>query len=96
VPQAFSRDTHIAAVGSRVSIMNIVSGLKPEYSNNFSISTDYTFTVGGMLVNILAERFYTMLNDVFVNGIRGYNTVGGIVNYREDQWRWSQSTRFKL
>lgn len=79
-PQAFSEDMHITAVGGSVSIISLMDGLRPEYSNSFSASADYTFTIGEILTNVLVEGFFTMLNDVFVNEIRGYNADSSIIN----------------
>lgn len=64
-PQAYDEDLHVTAVGGEGVLIKLAEGLKPEHSNSFSGSVDWTFRSGHFLFNILAETFYTSLTDVF-------------------------------
>lgn len=65
-PQAFDEDLHIDAVGGVVKMIQIAENLRPEYSHSFSTSLDYYFKWGKTEINLLAEGFFTRINDVFV------------------------------
>ena len=41
-PQAYDEDLHVTAVGGEGVIIRLADGLKPEYSNSFSSSVDWT------------------------------------------------------
>ena len=64
-PQAYDEDLHVAAVGGEAMIIRLAEGLKPERSNSFSGSVDWSASFGHFQSNLLVEGFYTMLNDVF-------------------------------
>ncbi|MGL4852931.1 MAG: TonB-dependent receptor [Phocaeicola sp.] len=64
-PQAYDEDLHITAVGGEGVLIRLAEGLKPERSNSFSGSIDWTANVGPFQTNLLLEAFYTQLNDVF-------------------------------
>lgn len=65
-PQTYNEDLHAAQVGGETLIIKLAPGLKPEYSNSLSFSTDYYVQIGeNYQANVLFEGFYTALNDVF-------------------------------
>lgn len=64
-PQAYDEDLHITAVGGEGVLIRLAEGLKPERSNSFSGSIDWTATAGSFQTNLLVEAFYTQLKDVF-------------------------------
>lgn len=64
-PQAFDEDLHILAVGGEVMLIQLAEDLKTEHSQSFSGSFDYYFSLGKARINMLAEAFYTNLDDVF-------------------------------
>lgn len=74
-PQAYDEDLHVAAVGGEAMIIKLAKGLKPERSNSFSGSADWTFQLGHFQSNLLIEGFYTALNDVFYLETLEDNTV---------------------
>lgn len=41
-PQAYDEDLHVAAVGGEAMIIRLAEGLKPERSNSFSGSVDWS------------------------------------------------------
>lgn len=64
-PQAYDEDLHVTAVGGEGVLISLADGLDPERSNSFSGSVDWTFNAGHFQFNLLAEAFYTSLDDVF-------------------------------
>jgi outer membrane receptor for ferrienterochelin and colicins len=65
-PQTYNEDLHVEAVGGEVSLISVSDGLRPEYSNSFSISADlYKSFTNDLQTNLLIEGFYTDLEDVF-------------------------------
>lgn len=65
-PQAYDEDLHVTAVGGEGVVIKLADGLKPERSNSFSGSVDWTANIGHFQTNILLEGFYTDLRHVFV------------------------------
>lgn len=65
-PQAYDEDLHVTAVGGEGMIIRLADGLKPERSNSFSGSVDWTARLGHFQLNLLVEGFYTDLRHVFV------------------------------
>lgn len=65
-PQAYDEDLHVTAVGGEGMLIRLVEGLKPERSNSFSGSVDWTANIGHFQTNLLVEGFYTDLRNVFV------------------------------
>lgn len=65
-PQAFSEDLHIHSVGGEIHIHENAPDLRPEYSHSINGSVDFYKQLGACHLNILAEGFYTQLNDVFI------------------------------
>lgn len=78
-PQAYNEDLHVEAVGGSLSVIEIAKGLKPEYSHSLSASADWYHSFGRFQTNILAEGFYTMLNDVFTLEKVGQSPEGDII-----------------
>ena len=64
-PQAYDEDLHITAVGGEGVLISLADGLKPEKSNSFSGSIDWSSSIGHFQTNLLIEGFYTSLDDVF-------------------------------
>ena len=56
----------VTAVGGEGVLIKLADGLKPEHSNSFSGSVDWTANIGHWQTNLLLEAFYTGLDDVFV------------------------------
>lgn len=81
-PQAFDEDLHIMAVGGEVAIISLSPDLKPEYSNSFSGSINWSSNIRGGEINILAEGFYTTLNDVFILKENGTDAQGNLLMER--------------
>ena len=83
-PQAYDEDLHVTAVGGEGVIIRLADGLKPEYSNSFSGSVDWTLYSGHFQFNILAEAFYTSLSDVFYLQNIGVDADGNTVQERRN------------
>ena len=64
------------AVGGTVSMIELDENLRPEYSHSVSASADTYFNFGGVQFNLLAEGFFTRLNDVFELQKMGVNEEG--------------------
>lgn len=64
-PQAFDEDLHIDNVGGIVSMIRLADDLKVEKSQSVSVSADMYAQWGDWQGNLLVERFYTDLSDVF-------------------------------
>ena len=65
-PQAFDEDMHVSMVGEgKLASIRNMEGLKKEKSHSFSVSADWFGALGQVRLNLLAEGFYTKLNDVF-------------------------------
>ncbi len=65
-PQIFDEDLHIETSGSRKVIHVNDPDLKQESSNSITASLDYTNHFDNWQVQFLAEGFYTLLKDPFV------------------------------
>lgn len=83
-PQAFDEDLHIDAVGGVVKLIQIADNLRPEYSHSLSTSLDYYFKWGSTEINLLAEGFFTRINDVFVLADIGNDADGNILVERRN------------
>ncbi|MBT3384157.1 MAG: TonB-dependent receptor [Prolixibacteraceae bacterium] len=79
-PQIFDEDLHIEASGARKVIHENAQDLKQETSNSFTFSLDFTNHFGKWETQLLAESFYTRLNDPFANEY-GLPDENGIVVY---------------
>jgi outer membrane receptor for ferrienterochelin and colicins len=83
-PQAFDEDLHIDAVAGVMKLIELADDLRPEYSHSFSTSLDYYFKMGTMEGNLLAEGFYTSINDIFILVETGLNGNGNIIMERRN------------
>jgi outer membrane receptor for ferrienterochelin and colicins len=66
-PQIFDEDLHIESSGSRQVIHRNDPDLKQETSHSYMASLDFNKKLGKIYLRLLAEGFYTQLNDPFVN-----------------------------
>lgn len=82
-PQAYDEDLHVTAVGGEGMLIRLAEGLKPERSNSFSGSVDWTANFGHFQSNLLVEGFYTDLRDVFVLESIGHDN-GNLVKERRN------------
>ena len=83
-PQAYNEDLHIDALDSKVSVIRLAPGLRPEYSHSVSASADLYRTFGRIRTNLLIEGFYTMLDDVFTLEKIGEDDQGNIIRERRN------------
>lgn len=83
-PQAYDEDLHITAVGGEGVLISLADGLKPERSNSFSGSVDWTDQVGHFQYNLLLEGFYTSLDNVFYLQNIGSDTNGNALQERRN------------
>lgn len=83
-PQAYDEDLHVAAVGGEAMIIKLADNLKPERSNSFSGSVDWSANFGHFQSNFLVEGFYTMLNDVFYLTTTGHDSNGTQIQERRN------------
>lgn len=83
-PQAYDEDLHITAVGGEGVLISLADGLKPERSNSYSASVDWTDQVGHFQYNLLLEGFYTSLNDVFCLQNIGTDASGNALQERRN------------
>lgn len=83
-PQAFEEDLHLDAAGGVMKLIELSDNLRPEYSHSLSTSLDYYFKVGDMEVNVLAEGFYTRINDIFILTETGLSPNGNIIVERQN------------
>lgn len=82
-PQAYDEDLHVTAVGGEGMLIRLAKGLKPERSNSFSGSADWTANFGHFQSNLLVEGFYTDLNNVFVLESLGHED-GNLIKERRN------------
>jgi outer membrane receptor for ferrienterochelin and colicins len=66
-PQIFDEDLHIETSGSRKIIHRSADNLIQETSHSISSSIDFRKNIGKINISFLAEGFYTVLNNPFVN-----------------------------
>lgn len=81
-PQAFDEDLHIEFVGGTVKMITNSKDLKPEYSNSFSFSADYSFRIADFPMAISGEFFRTQIDDAFALEDRGTNPDGTVISER--------------
>jgi len=65
-PQAFDEDLHINTVGGAALFTRLDPDLEMEKSNNLTASLNYNTYLGATQVNLVAEGFYTRLNNPFI------------------------------
>lgn len=83
-PQAYDEDLHVTAVNGEGTLISLAPGLKPEKSNSFSGSVDWSSCIGHWQTNLLLEGFYTRLNHVFVLEQTGVDDAGNILKERRN------------
>ena len=83
-PQAYDEDLHVTAVGGEGVLIQLADGLKPERSNSFSGSLDWSMQTGHFQINLLAEAFYTSLSNVFYLQNIGYDVQGNSIQERRN------------
>lgn len=83
-PQAYDEDLHITAVGGEGVLISLADGLKPEKSNSFSGSVDWSVSIGHFQTNLLVEGFYTSLDDVFYLQNIGTDANGNTLQERRN------------
>lgn len=79
-PQIYDEDLHIEASGSRKIVHENSPGLKQETSHSYMASLDFNRRIGDVFVGILAEGFYTQLNNAFANTFGEPDSLG-VVTY---------------
>ena len=84
-PQAYDEDLHVSAVGGDVALISLSEGLKPEHSHAITASADYWLQKGAWQFNILAEGFYTRLEDVFALVEIGKDSDGNLLLSRVNE-----------
>lgn len=83
-PQIFDEDLHIEASSARRVIHKLAANLKEETSNSYTLSWDYTKNIGKWQTYLLAEGFYTRLNDPFFNDFSDIDKDGNMVMLRKN------------
>ncbi len=83
-PQAYDEDLHVTAVGGEGVLIRLAEGLRPEHSDSFSGSADWTANFGHFQSNLLLEGFYTGLDDVFVLEDMGRDSNGNMIKERRN------------
>lgn len=86
-PQAYDEDLHVSAVGGEMVLVRMAEGLKPEHSNSFSGSIDWTVNFGHFQSNLLIEGFYTALDDVFFLQNLGFDETANATIYERRNMR---------
>lgn len=65
-PQAFDEDLHIETVGGAARFIQLDPTLRPERSNSFTFSYNYSRSKGKNQLSWVVEAFYTRLNNPFI------------------------------
>lgn len=81
-PQIFDEDLHIETSTSRTVLHRNDPGLTQETSHSFSGSIDYNTKFSDIHINLIAEGFYTILNDAFVNEFGDPDEDGTVIYTR--------------
>ena len=84
-PQAFDEDLHIDNVGGTVSMIRLAEDLRVEKSQSVSVSADIYHSWGNWQANVLAEGFFTDLDDVFALRELGFNEEGILIKERHNE-----------
>jgi len=83
-PQIYDEDLHGSAIGGETSFVQNANNLKTERSHSISCSADFSKKLGNMSVEILAEVFYTKLNNVFYLQDIGKDADGNLILERRN------------
>lgn len=89
-PQVYDEDLHGSEIGGEISFIQNSPDLKPENSQSYTGSVDFTKTFGSVQSDLLIEGFYTNLENVFAFNeigttldnafiIQRYNASGAVV-----------------
>lgn len=81
-PQIFDEDLHIEASTARRIIHVLADDLTEETSNSYTLSWDYSKSLGKMQTYFLAEGFYTQLIDPFFNEYSDVDEDGNLVSVK--------------
>lgn len=81
-PQIFDEDLHIETSGSRQVIHENDLDLKQETSHSYMASLDFNEKIGNVHFGLLAEGFFTQLNDPFTNKYSEPDENGKVVYTR--------------
>ena len=81
-PQAYDEDLHIAIVGGERTRIRLAEDLQEERSGSWSASVEWHHMFGKVAVNLIAEGFYTTLNDVFALREVGSDSDGATIQER--------------
>ncbi|MBS2213811.1 TonB-dependent receptor [Carboxylicivirga mesophila] len=79
-PQVFDEDLHIETSGSRKVVHANAPDLKQETSHSYMTSVDFNRKIGNWNLGLLAEGFYTHLNDAFAQNPE-YDETTGVTTY---------------
>ncbi|MFO7573911.1 MAG: TonB-dependent receptor [Bacteroidales bacterium] len=83
-PQVFDEDLHISTSGLRQVIIRNDPDLIREKSHSFMGSLDFNRRVGTVNLNLLAEGFYTRLQDPFANEFGTPDEDGTVIYIRRN------------
>jgi outer membrane receptor for ferrienterochelin and colicins len=83
-PQIFDEDLHIEASTARRVIHVLADDLTEEKSNSYTLSWDYSKTLGKVQTYFLAEGFYTDLIDPFYNEYSDIDDDGNLVSVKSN------------
>lgn len=78
-PQAFDEDLHTDVLEGNVIFVELDKDLKPEYSDSFTASVNYTQKEGNTQTNIILEGFYTQIKDAFFDEKQNISSSDNII-----------------
>lgn len=81
-PQIFDEDLHIETSGSRKVIHKNGPNLEQETSHSYMASLDFNKQIGKINIGLLAEGFYTQLNNPFANEYSDPDENGTVIYTR--------------
>ncbi len=81
-PQIFSEDLHIEVAGAKRVVTQVDEDLVAETSQSYTASVDYTGKIKNSDFYMLAEGFYTTLDDAFVSEITADPTGETVIMFR--------------
>jgi outer membrane receptor for ferrienterochelin and colicins len=78
-PQAFNEDLHISSVSGEQRFVILSDNLESEFSNAFTASFNYIKDLNKTQINLLAEGFYTTLENPFTIVSTGASLANGSI-----------------
>lgn len=78
-PQAFDEDLHISSVGGEPQFVILSPDLKPEFSDAFTASYNYSRSLSLLQIDILFEGFFTNLENPFTTVSTGAQLPNGSI-----------------